>query len=186
MKRPELGFGGSNSAYNLEKGPWPTYGARPDAPDQAHPLGAAAGARRVLRRSCSPGMGTPAPRVSAGPPRSAAVWSSIQGSPRFQKLARDRERGVRLSGDVPAEGTPPSGSAGRAKERRRAKRRCRWSSCCRPRAGQAPGAELGPPKPSPQTRGLLQHPHGIGPRGTAEAGERGQAPTPWLRAGTRG
>lgn len=119
-------------------------------------------------------------------PRSAAVWSSIQGSPRFQKLARDRERGVRLSGDVPAEGTPPSGSAGRANERWPAKRRCRWSSCCRPRAGRAPGAELGPPKPSPQTRGLLQHPHGIGPRGTAEAGERGQAPTPWLRAGTRG
>lgn len=27
MKRPELGFGGSNSAYNLEKGPLPTYGA---------------------------------------------------------------------------------------------------------------------------------------------------------------
>lgn len=22
MKMPELGFGGSNSAYNLEKGPW--------------------------------------------------------------------------------------------------------------------------------------------------------------------
>lgn len=27
MKRPELGFGGSNSAYNLEKGPQPTYRA---------------------------------------------------------------------------------------------------------------------------------------------------------------
>lgn len=45
-------------------------------------------------------------------PRSAAVWSSIQGSPCFQKLARDKERGVSLSGDIPTKGTPPSGSTG--------------------------------------------------------------------------
>lgn len=55
--------------------------------------------------------GASAPGCPPGP-RSAAVWSSIQGSPCFQKLARDRERRVSPSGDVPAEGTPPSGSAG--------------------------------------------------------------------------
>lgn len=42
MKMPELGFGGSNSAYNLEKGP--------RVP--ARPLGKRGSPLRVPRRSC--------------------------------------------------------------------------------------------------------------------------------------
>lgn len=64
---------------------------------------------------------------------SAAVWSSIQGSPCFQKLARDRERGVSPSSPSPRKGPRRAAALARAKGPPRAKRHCRRSSCRRPR-----------------------------------------------------
>lgn len=76
MKTPELGFGRSNSVYNLEKGP---------------------------RVRVQP-LGTRGPLRCTTPELLAAIChgrSSTQGSPRFQKLARDREE-VSPHGHIPA------------------------------------------------------------------------------------
>lgn len=58
MKTPELGFGGSNSAYNLEKGPRV----------RAQPFGIRGPLRRAApRRSCSPPSATGGPAAGGHP-----------------------------------------------------------------------------------------------------------------------
>lgn len=108
MKTPELGFGGSNSVYNLEKGP---------------------------RVRVQP-LGTRGPLRCATPELLAAIChrrSSTQGSPRFQKLARDREEGQPTWPHPRGEGTPLSGhTAGPVVRRLPA-----WSSAQQPR-GRSP------------------------------------------------
>lgn len=138
-------------------------------------------------------MGGARPGASAGPPFGRRLVQHPGIALLSKACERQREREVLARATTSPRRRPRRAAApARANERRQAKRHCRQSSCCRPRAGRAPGTELGPPKPPLQTRGRHWHPHGIGPRGAAETRKRPSPhPLAWgrcsgMRMGTSG
>lgn len=88
MKTPELGFGGSNSAYNLEKGPRV----------RAQPFGTRGPLRRAApRRSCSPPSATGGPAAGGHPAFKSWQETEKRLSPRGP-IPAARGAAVRLRG----------------------------------------------------------------------------------------